>query len=132
MDVTRRQWLKLSLAISALVASIVTGVLRSLSVLQDASARGPETGLARALRENFAYLEIPDGVIDRFVRDYEAERGAGAARQATGSEEVYGLFLLSTDFFQEGADVGRPLRYVAYYSPYRSPCYNPLARFRDA
>ena len=131
MDVTRRQWLKLLLAISALVASIVAGVLRTLSVLQAASAR-PETALTRALRENFAYLQIPDGVIDRFVRDYEAERGAGAARQAPGSGEVYGLFLLSTDFFQEGADVGRPLRYVAYYSPYRSPCYNPLARFRDA
>ena len=37
-------------------------------------------------------------------------------------------FLLSTDFFQNGMREDRPLQYVTFYFPYKSPCYNPLVR----
>ena len=35
------------------------------------------------------------------------------------------LFLLSTDFFRNGEDEPRPLRFVTLYGPYASPCYMP-------
>jgi hypothetical protein len=43
-------------------------------------------------------------------------------------EYVVGKFLISTDFFWRGADVTRPVRYLAFHDPYRAPCVNPFAR----
>jgi hypothetical protein len=42
---------------------------------------------------------------------------------------VVSKFLLSTDYFKNGADETRPVRYVAYNSPYRFACGNPFAQF---
>jgi hypothetical protein len=36
-------------------------------------------------------------------------------------------YLLSTDFFQNGADESKLVEYIAYYDP-RRPCQNPFAR----
>ena len=33
-------------------------------------------------------------------------------------------FLLSTDFFQNGADENKPLNYLGFYDPYKRPCAN--------
>ena len=33
-------------------------------------------------------------------------------------------FLLSTDFFQNGADVSKPVSYFGFYDPYKRPCAN--------
>src|SRR4051812_1845325 len=43
-------------------------------------------------------------------------------------DNVVSRYLLSTDFFQNGADEGQPVRYVAFYDPYAAPCRNPFAR----
>ncbi len=40
---------------------------------------------------------------------------------------IVGSFLLSTDFFLDGAV--RPPRFVQLYDPYAMPCRNPFARF---
>jgi hypothetical protein len=37
-------------------------------------------------------------------------------------DNVVSNFLLSTDFFEHGADVARPLRYVGMFDPYVQPC----------
>jgi hypothetical protein len=36
-------------------------------------------------------------------------------------------FLMSTDFFPNGADELRPLRYRQLHDPHISVCYNPMA-----
>jgi hypothetical protein len=41
---------------------------------------------------------------------------------------VVSRFLLSTDFFRNGADEKQPVRYVAYNSPYHYACGNPFAQ----
>ena len=63
-------------------------------------------------------------VLDSFVQDFEAVNGPWRPTSDTSPSM---LFLASTDFFQTGADESRPLRYVAYFDPYRSPCYNPFS-----
>ena len=66
-------------------------------------------------------------VLEAFVGDYLAD--TARVRRGERIEAVGSRFLLSTDFFQHGGDESRALRYVAYFDPYRSPCYNPLAEF---
>ncbi len=39
---------------------------------------------------------------------------------------VVSQFLLSTDFFQNGADESRELKYIAYYDPYVAACRHPF------
>jgi hypothetical protein len=41
---------------------------------------------------------------------------------------VVSRFLLSTDFFRNGADETRPVSYVAYNSPYHHACGSPFAQ----
>jgi hypothetical protein len=58
-----------------------------------------------------------DGFIDTAIRH--------------GEERVTTLFLLSSDFFVNGADISRPVSYVGYYDPARA-CGNPFARLNVA
>lgn len=41
-------------------------------------------------------------------------------------EETKVRFLLSTDYVQNGCKNAKPLAWVAYYSPWVTPCYNPF------
>lgn len=79
--------------------------------------------LRHAIREHFAYLSIDDQVIDAFSKDLGRHQGRWNPET---SPRPYTRFLASTDFFQNGADEARPLRYVAFYDPYVSSCYNPF------
>jgi hypothetical protein len=112
---------------------------------------GPEDRLKSLLKTRLAYLQIPDEVIEKFTRDFIAdpEHRFEHFRSTTyiAQRAVYGIeifnerlpifrferfvvaaFLLSTNFFREGADLKKPLRYVAYNDPYRTGCANPFAR----
>ena len=44
------------------------------------------------------------------------------------SKALENTFLLSTNFFQSGQPAAGPIRFVAFYHPYVSPCYNPLVQ----
>jgi hypothetical protein len=83
---------------------------------------------AQRLRSEFDYLNLPDAVIAAYLRDYEAIVGP-VSRFSGFPDEFFTRFLLSTDFFQHNADIGRPLEYVTLYGPHQSPCYNPCAVF---
>ena len=78
---------------------------------------------SRRIRRHFAYLQFEPGTIDRFVTDFERVVGI----VPVGTTDVYMRFLLSTDFFQHGADQTRILRYHLFYEPSATPCYNPLS-----
>lgn len=84
-----------------------------------------ETGevLATLLRERLDMLELPDTTISKWVNRYEQHRKPWKRKKV--SRKDLQNFLLSTDFFP-AADESKPLRFVAYYDPYISVCYNPL------
>ena len=140
----RRDILRLAfLGAVALGAAALGVVLRSLrgpratgEQVAPAAAQGSASPLAPAdpesfgpqLRKKFDYLSIDDAVIEAYVRDRRRTTGG---RRLVSSKE-YQRFLLSTDFFQNGADESRPLRYVSLFDAYASPCYQPLARIADA
>lgn len=110
--------------------------------------------VVKILYKNLDYLRLdPDGV-QRFAHDYAARpqnldtrlKGADAAgmlytaipfRAGEGfdwllrwEDRVITDFLLSSDFFAQGADVSRVVRYTGYFDPLRG-CQNPFARRVD-
>lgn len=86
----------------------------------------PELAAIKAeVRGALPWLLVAPAVLDQFAADHVRARG----RKIRGYE-TNGLpeqFLLSTDFFRHGADQTRPVTYVAYFDPYLSPCYDPMA-----
>jgi hypothetical protein len=48
-----------------------------------------------------------------------------------GEERVISAYLISTDFFTNGADLGKEVKYLGFFDPMR-PCSNPFARLPEA
>jgi hypothetical protein len=90
-------------------------------------ARDDPGELAAELRRGLPYLEIEAGSAERYCRDYLRHVGP----PQTGARDFHSRFLLSSDFFANGADDGRSVRYVALYDPYLTPCANPFAQLED-
>ena len=74
------------------------------------------------VRTHFDYLDIDEDGLRAFA-DLHRE----AYPDAEYDFKLYERFLLSTDFFLNGADEGRVVTFVRYYDPYRNPCWNPCA-----
>jgi hypothetical protein len=83
--------------------------------------------LAEAITEHFDYLTIDASAAERFAEDYQALM---KKRNHTDPlDEIYTLFLLSTDFFLNGADESSVVNYVLLFDPHESKCFNPFATF---
>lgn len=87
------------------------------------TSRDPER-LAAELRRHFDYLELDEESLARYARDYLRY----LAPPDLAGTDLYTRFLLSNDFFQNGADESRPMHYVTLYDPYVTACRNPFAR----
>jgi len=57
------------------------------------------------------------------------ERTSLASKLHNFEERIITKFLLSTNFFREGADETKPVTYLSYYDPYKMPCQNPFAQW---
>lgn len=136
---------------------VAAGVLTGLTACRKRETRpeSPEEGLRLVLTKHLYYLTITPGSIERYSADVLARVGHGyrrrlleilhLGRQYTDRDsnelanpypwlprmekQLVTRFLLSSDFFQRGADERQPVRYLAYYDPYLRPCANPFARF---
>jgi hypothetical protein len=72
------------------------------------------------LRYHFLSAVAPS--FQRFYRSTDKR-----SRLARLEDTLISTYLLSSDFFLNGADESRTVNYVAYYDPLR-PCQNPFAR----
>ena len=98
------------------------------------------SAIARVLEDSLGYLQIVEEDRERFARDFargapmaegrlaERNRWSGARLEAL-EERICTSFLMSSDFFRNGADESRPVRYLALYDPPKVGCTNPFARF---
>ena len=105
------------------------------------------------LHRKLSYLTLDETSLETFADDFSDDYGTlGHKGQLLAlSRPVFSLvdsleveevtrfedravskFLLSTDFFRNGADETRPVKYVAYYNPYKFACGNPFAILSDA
>lgn len=81
---------------------------------------------AERIRRHFDYLRLDAGGVERFVSDYRKRFGRRRLDAPDRLDEMFDVFLLSTDFFPRGADERNEVRYVALYDPYTRPCWNPF------
>jgi hypothetical protein len=99
-----------------------------------------ESAVAKVVATKLGYLETRAEDRQRFARDFAAEapraeehlthrdRFSGARMEAL-EDRICAAFLLSSDFFRNGADESRPVRYLALHDPWKVGCTNPFARF---
>lgn len=59
------------------------------------------------------------------------EKTSYANKLRNFEERLISKFLLSTDFFWDGANEAQPVTYLSYYDPHRTPCQNPFAQWQD-
>ena len=62
----------------------------------------------------------------QFLSPYAWLRRGHAFRRL--EDNVVSRYLLSTDFFQNGANESRLVTYLSFYDPYTAVCRNPFAR----
>jgi hypothetical protein len=60
----------------------------------------------------------------RYVTPYSFLRQGHSLRRLESN--VVSRYLLSTDFFEHGADESRPVAYVEFHDPYSIACRNPF------
>jgi hypothetical protein len=112
----------------------------------------PESAIVKVLRKKLCYLKLEPSGVQRFARDLAARNEISGARLRIidsagplytapalsshtklndgilhGEERVTTLYLMSSDFFKNGADESREVHYVGYYDPMVA-CNNPFAR----
>jgi hypothetical protein len=116
----RREWLKLSV-----VAAGATALLgRALYSLRPDPTR-VLTEWQRKVRAELdvalADYDVDSEALWQYLQDAERYRLFlldGSSRRT----DLASRFLLSTDFFEHGADPQRPARYVLFFHPWVRPC----------
>ncbi len=104
------------------------------------------------LRKKLNYLKMDQAGLEAFARDLASRHQLATGRLRLvevagplyrdisysgdnilskslrhGEERVVTLYLMSSDFFVNGADVSKVVRYLGYYDPLRA-CADPFAR----
>lgn len=111
----------------------------------------PTDAIEAILKRRVGHLRVEAKAFSRFSAEYlkaRAEHEEGLRRLSTAAlglqfftpyswlrirhplrrleNNVVSMFLLSTDFFQNGADERRLVTYVAFYDPLAAVCRNPF------
>jgi len=139
---TRRVFIGLSLAT---LATLITGSFQFFNT---------KKRFHSYIQNLWPWLNFDPGAIDQFIDDYYKNEGYRKyeGKRLTGQnklslilifetipvfhniwqdlrtefrENLASQVLLSTDFFQNGMDENKTIKYVLYYDPYISFCYNP-------
>lgn len=107
------------------------------------------TPIEEIVRKRLGYLTFADGAVEQFAEAMRAAapersslmsraiadpqkalrallRRGGAPAAGRVEEQIATEFLLSSDFFQNGADTSKAVSFIAYADPYTSSCSNPL------
>lgn len=82
--------------------------------------------MERRIHDALPGLDLDPGGVRAFVAAHEALHGR-ERRGGWTDPEIPLTYLASTDYFRPGADADGTVRFVAYYDPYASPCWNPCA-----
>lgn len=113
----------------------------------------PEEFITDVIHNQLAYLQVDDTEIQRFATAYLAHQQKylgnaelvvkilvtyedwftklGVKKQGYVNlrENIARSFLLSSDFFQHGADSARAVKFVGIYDPCLRPCSNPFIHY---
>jgi hypothetical protein len=113
-----------------------------------------EDGIVAVLKKRLDYLQLDEAGVHAFAMDLAGRKSIDSTKLRLlafgaplyeytdvsavapeyllehGEERIVSLYLLSSDFFRNGSDESRLVRYVAFYDPLTSPmpCANPFFR----
>ncbi len=73
--------------------------------------------------KHFAYLTLDAENVKRYADAYIQVLG-----QPRNRTDIHTRFLMSSNFFQSGADESKPVRFIMLYQRESPSCFNPLAR----
>jgi hypothetical protein len=115
----------------------------------------PERIVTAILARRLGYLDVDPAAFEQFASEYVKYKRGHTKKLANLSvialpytyatiyrwlpmghplrrleDNVVTKFLLSTDFFMNGADESRRIAYLSFYEPHTAPCRNPLANMR--
>jgi hypothetical protein len=127
---SRRQFVKLGAVGGAVIALGTWGIAHWLQGRREhvldhlAWTREAHLSLEDRIARQFHYLRLDRAGIRAFAQDYERHFGR-VSRFRRPYDDPFHRYLLSTDFFVNGADESKLVRYVLFYDPYVSPCWNP-------
>lgn len=143
MLVTRRKFFSLGVGIIGSAAAVATAYKWYFGEPQSVitavlSRRLGRLNVDKATFGSFAneYLEYRKGyrrqlsIISiiawplRFVSPYGLLPQGSAFHRL--EDNIVSMYLMSTDFFQDGADSKRRIQYLSFYDPYVSVCRNPF------
>ncbi|WP_316736903.1 hypothetical protein [Pedobacter aquatilis] len=93
------------------------------------------------IKRELNYLKLENGIVEQYVNDYFHNSNDAVTRmkwktmyylklnweKSNMLKELIKYFLLSTDFFINKMDESKPVKYLGFYSPYKSPVPNPFA-----
>lgn len=119
-----------------------------------------ESAVVAVLRKQLAYLRLEEAGLQAYAHDLVVRAAVSTNKMRVidmvgpiyarfeapgypdvltrdlrhGEERIVSLYLLSSDFFENGADETRLVRYRGFYDPLTRPhaCGNPFARARAA
>jgi hypothetical protein len=123
---------------------IVTGILGGAAAITGLcfASWTFETAAAGLITKHLPFLTIDKKGLQQFVKDFSQRKNAsyriaikGYSLLNLGPERsgkielLISTFLLSTDFFQNGAREDSIVRYVGLYDPHSRPCNHPFAHY---
>ena len=83
--------------------------------------------LEQRFLDHHAYLSIDREGLRRFLADYQDAYGSLLTAAGEPREPLpYLKFLASSDFFLNGKDESKPVRYLMIRDPYLNPCFYPF------
>ena len=126
---SRRKFLKLGVATAAAVGAGSAGTLlyheREGVAWHLQRLERAVVPVEDRIRSHFSYLQLDEAGLAKYGEWHRKLFGSGF--DARRDPMFYERFLLSTDFFKNGADESQPIRFLSFYDPYISPCWNPCA-----
>ena len=111
----------------------------------------PVAVVASVVRRKLHYLKLDEAGVDAFAKALVERAIAAPTKLRTlsaigltevpveklgihlsamrrGEERIVTYYLLSSDFFLNGADEQKTVRYLGFYDPYQRACMNPFPR----
>jgi len=110
------------LTVGAIGAALIP-ISRPDRIIKGILAYSQEEKTVNEIHQRLSLLKIKKTAISKFIHDYKKEH---LNKIPEVNDQVMIQLLLSTDYVQNGADSSREIEYAVYYSPWKSPCYNPF------
>ncbi len=95
----------------------------------DLGMTGNAEEIAERVQKALPFLELHPASVKTFAGELVAAREKGDMKPIYWLDLAH-RYLMSSDFFDNGADVAKPVKFVLFYDPYSSPCYNQFATMR--